>query len=211
MSNNNSIPPSSHVISPPPELKSIPKTPTVPQQSQQSYNFPPEDEDTNMSLTGAVVNTEKIIIDKPTQHAAATSTTTKTFKTLRLGSKSYRILQMIGKGGSSKVYRVLSQHDNQIYALKKVNLKNLDEATLNGYINEIDLLEKFKNQNSPYIIKLIDQEIHREQGSIALLMECGESDLCKMLQEKRTCFPDCGLQLYPLLFCPNGTGSTSGP
>jgi serine/threonine-protein kinase TTK/MPS1 len=176
------------------EMKSIAKASPLPQKSQNLTNYPNEDEETNMSLTGAVINTEKILIEKhPIAATNSTTSTTKTFKTLRLGSKSYRILQMIGKGGSSKVYRVLSQHDNQIYALKKVSLKNLDEITLNGYINEIDLLEKFKNQNSPFIIKLIDHEIHREQGSISLLMECGESDLCRMLQEKK---PSSGIVDY---------------
>lgn len=102
---------------------------------------------------------------------------------VRVNGKIYRVLQLIGRGGSSKVFRVING-DGQIYALKKVNLKNLDDSTVHGYANEIQLLRKFAN--NPHIIQLIDSEMNRESGYLYLLMEYGEVDLGRMLKTHNT-------------------------
>lgn len=78
------------------------------------------------------------------------------------------------------MFKVLAA-DNTILALKKVGLRNLDESTLNGYLNEIDLLRSFKD--SPHIIKLVDCEINREHGNLYMLMEFGEADLGRLLRD----------------------------
>lgn len=100
---------------------------------------------------------------------------------VRVNGKIYRVLQLIGRGGSSKVFRVIDA-EGQIFALKKVNLKNLDEVTLNSYINEISLLKSFAN--NPHIIQLIDSEMNKEQACLYILMEYGEVDLGKMLKNR---------------------------
>jgi hypothetical protein len=100
---------------------------------------------------------------------------------VRVNGKIYRVLQLIGRGGSSKVFRVIDA-EGQIFALKKVNLKNLDEVTLNSYTNEISLLKSFAN--NPHIIQLIDSEMNKEQACLYILMEYGEVDLGKMLKNR---------------------------
>lgn len=100
---------------------------------------------------------------------------------VRVNGKIYRVLQLIGRGGSSKVFRVIDA-EGQIFALKKVNLKNLDEVTLNSYTNEISLLKSFAN--NPHIIQLIDWEMNKEQACLYILMEYGEVDLGKMLKNR---------------------------
>lgn len=100
---------------------------------------------------------------------------------VRVNGKIYRVLQLIGRGGSSKVFRVIDA-EGQIYALKKVNLKNLDEVTLASYTNEISLLKSFAN--NPHIIQLIDSEMNKEQACLYILMEYGEVDLGKMLKNR---------------------------
>ncbi len=102
-------------------------------------------------------------------------------RAVKINGKTYRVLHLIGKGGSSKVFKVLAP-DNQVMALKKVSLKNLDEATLNGYVNEIELLKKLGNAEN--IIRLIDAEFNKEHSNLYILMEYGEVDLCQLLRER---------------------------
>ena len=111
------------------------------------------------------------------------SGTTSTIRSrqVKVNGKVYRVLQIIGRGGSSKVFRVIDG-EGQIYALKKVNLKNLDEITQASYTNEISLLKSFAK--NPHIIQLIDSEMNKEQACLYILMEYGEVDLGKMLKNK---------------------------
>jgi serine/threonine-protein kinase TTK/MPS1 len=92
---------------------------------------------------------------------------------------------MIGKGGSSRVYRVLN-HANEVYAIKRVTLESIDTETLSGYMNEIALLRRLDGNNR--IIRLIDSEVKPgpggSKGHLLLVMECGEIDFARLLQEQ---------------------------
>jgi serine/threonine-protein kinase TTK/MPS1 len=92
---------------------------------------------------------------------------------------------LIGKGGSSRVFRVLSPA-NELYAIKRVTLDKTDSETMNGYMNEIALLKRLDGNNR--IIQLIDSEVKPgpggSKGHLLLVMECGEVDLARLLQEQ---------------------------
>ncbi|TFK40564.1 kinase-like domain-containing protein [Crucibulum laeve] len=92
---------------------------------------------------------------------------------------------MIGKGGSSRVFRVLN-HANELYAIKRVSLDKTDAETMNGYMNEISLLKRLEGNSR--IIRLIDSELRAgpggSKGHLLLVMECGEIDLARLLQEQ---------------------------
>jgi len=90
-------------------------------------------------------------------------------------------LEQIGRGGTSKVYKVLSQ-EGKILALKKIDINGSDKTAFQGYINEINLLNHLRNNSR--IIQLVDSEINRETNSIYMVMECGEIDLAKLLQKE---------------------------
>ncbi|XP_078617697.1 dual specificity protein kinase TTK-like isoform X2 [Branchiostoma floridae x Branchiostoma japonicum] len=94
--------------------------------------------------------------------------------------KPFRILSIIGKGGSSKVYQVYDEK-GKVYALKLVNLEEADETTVQGYINEITHLSNL--QHSPRVIKLYDFEVTEER--IVLVMEKGSVDLATFLRNKK--------------------------
>ena len=102
--------------------------------------------------------------------------------TVTVGGNRYIKLDVIGRGGSSKVYRVLGPHMD-IYALKRVNLQTTEESksTIQGYKNEIELLRKLR-QNA-MVIQLIDAEIREEHRMIDIVLEFGETDLAKMLKQ----------------------------
>ena len=127
--------------------------------------------------TGDIVT---VVNDKPTTSTATGNSVLKS-RQVRVNGKIYRVLQLIGRGGSSKVFRVIDG-EGQIFALKRVNLKNLDEVTLSSYTNEISLLKSFSN--NPHIIQLIDSEMNKEQACLYILMEYGEVDLGKMLKNR---------------------------
>ncbi|KAM9851684.1 dual specificity protein kinase Ttk [Aulostomus maculatus] len=106
-------------------------------------------------------------------------------KSLTIKGKTYLILKMIGRGGSSKVYQVLD-HKNQLYAVKYVDLEEADAQTIESYKNEIDHLNHLQ-QYSDQIIKLYDYEI--TSSYIYMLMECGHLDLNTWLRNKKTVNP----------------------
>lgn len=89
--------------------------------------------------------------------------------------KEVEVLKQIGKGGSSKVYKVLL--GTEIYALKKVELVG-DEKMLDSYMNEINLLYKFKG--APEIVSIIDHEMGTDY--LCILLEYGETDLAKIIR-----------------------------
>ncbi|ETV90463.1 TTK protein kinase, variant [Aphanomyces invadans] len=89
-------------------------------------------------------------------------------------------LKQIGSGGTSKVFRVLGP-DMQTYALKRIKLKKMDAASMTSYQNEISLLKSL--QGSPYIIKLLANEMDYNQKVLYVVMEIGEIDLMNKLKE----------------------------
>ena len=99
----------------------------------------------------------------------------RTNRELQVNRKVYARLDLIGKGGSSRVYKVLS-HSNQMFAVKRVSLDRTDEATMNGYMNEISLLKRLEGNHR--IIRLIDSEVKAgpdgSKGHLTLVMELGE-------------------------------------
>ncbi|TIC21363.1 kinase-like protein [Wallemia mellicola] len=92
----------------------------------------------------------------------------------------YMRLDELGKGGSSKVYRVLSSQ-NELHAIKRVRLDKCDPETVTGYLNEISLLQRLRGNDR--IIKLWDWE--RTGGKLVMRMECGEIDFARLLYEQQ--------------------------
>jgi len=102
---------------------------------------------------------------------------------LRVNSIPFAKLGVIGKGGSCKVYRVLSK-ECQVLAIKKVKLNGMEQSTIDSYANEIALLKKLRG--NPAIIQMFDSEVDRSRNAIFLVMEVGEVDLNHVLQQQAT-------------------------
>lgn len=93
----------------------------------------------------------------------------------------YIVMGMIGKGGSSRVFRVLGP-SRTIMALKRVQVRRSCpnfKSTFDSYANEIDLLQRLRG--APNIVYCYDAEIREDLGTIYLLMEYGDIDLAKWL------------------------------
>lgn len=58
-------------------------------------------------------------------------------------------------------------------------LRGVDQSTIAGYVNEIQLLNKL--DKCERIIQLYDSEINLAEGYLHMVMECGEIDLAHVL------------------------------
>lgn len=96
----------------------------------------------------------------------------------------YTRMDCIGRGGSSKVYRVMAE-DFSLLALKRVTLEDQDELAIRGYKGEIELLRKL--QGVDRVIGLRDYEVNEEKKILSVLMEAGEADLANMFKERISC------------------------
>ncbi|KAH7124054.1 kinase-like domain-containing protein [Dendryphion nanum] len=121
-----------------------------------------------------------------TATAAAGAATTKTRErkkrsVLSVNGKHYSQMDRIGRGGSSAVYRVMAENYKQL-ALKRVRLEGQDEAAVQGYKGEIDLLRKLSNVER--VVQLYDWEVDNNRQILSVLMELGESDLAHIIRMK---------------------------
>lgn len=98
-----------------------------------------------------------------------------------MNGKPYARLNLLGKGGSSRVFRALTAN-NEILAIKRVALDQADPETIAGYMNEIRLLQRLDGHKR--IIRLYDSEVIQHPKSyLNMVLECGELDLAKLLTE----------------------------
>ncbi|KAK3816439.1 MAG: Pkinase-domain-containing protein, partial [Benniella sp.] len=99
-----------------------------------------------------------------------------------VNNRPYTKLTQVGKGGSARVFKVLASN-SRIFALKRVSFEKADQATIDGYVNEVKLLQRLAGNTR--IIRLWDAEINSSRGHLILLMEYGEIDLAHMLFNQR--------------------------
>ncbi|CDF77421.1 Serine/threonine protein kinase [Chondrus crispus] len=104
---------------------------------------------------------------------------------ITVNRRQYVILSEAGRGGSSKVFKVLNQ-DMEVLAIKRVKVPASSHfrTTLGSYANEIALLKQLRG--SPSIIQLLDAEVQYECGTIKMVMEYGDTDLAKILLRKKS-------------------------
>ncbi|KAL8705805.1 MAG: hypothetical protein Q9201_001092 [Fulgogasparrea decipioides] len=113
-----------------------------------------------------------------TAGAASAAQSRKKRNYISVNSKLFTRMDCIGRGGSSKVYRVMAENF-KVFALKRVTLEDQDEAAVRGFKGEIDLLKRLENVER--VIRLFDYEINEEKQTLSVLMEMGESDLNRVL------------------------------
>ncbi|KAH8921335.1 kinase-like protein [Atractiella rhizophila] len=102
-----------------------------------------------------------------------------------INGKQYWRIGLIGKGGTSRVFRVLDNlggTNAAMYAMKRVELHRSDTESYESFLNEIKLLERLKG--NARVIKLVDSQIDHNKNQLFLLMELGETDLNGLLIEQ---------------------------
>ena len=109
---------------------------------------------------------------------AASASQKKKRNYISVNGKLFTRMDCIGRGGSSKVYRVMAEN-YKVFALKRVTLEDQDELAVRGYKGEIELLRKLENVDR--VVRLFDWEINEDRHTLSVLMEMGESDLNRVL------------------------------
>ncbi len=108
------------------------------------------------------------ILDAATSTAGAAITSQAAGKKnrLKINGKPFTKLDCIGRGGSSRVYRVMAEN-SQFFALKRVSLDDADETALAGFKGEIDLLKKLEGVER--VIRLWDFELNEAKGTLSVV------------------------------------------
>ena len=97
--------------------------------------------------------------------------------------KNFKIIKKLGEGAFSKVYKVQRIMDNQIYALKKVQITNLSEKQKCNSLNEIRVLASINNK---YIVKYKEAFLDEKDSTLCLVMEFADNgDLSKLIEEQK--------------------------
>ena len=97
--------------------------------------------------------------------------------------ENFEILEKLGKGAFSVVYKVRRNIDNQIYALKKVQITNLSEKQKTNSLNEIRVLASIK---SKYIVNYKEAFLDTKDSTLCLVMEYADrGDLSKRIEEEK--------------------------
>jgi NIMA (never in mitosis gene a)-related kinase len=105
--------------------------------------------------------------------------------------KNFEIINKLGNGAYSEVFKVRRKADSKIYALKKVKLKNLKEKEKQNSLNEIRILASIK---SPFVIGYKEAFFTEEDKTLNLVMEYADSgDLyqkIKLFKKKKLFFEE---------------------
>ena len=73
--------------------------------------------------------------------------------------KNFKVLENIGSGSFSKVFKVQKDEDKQFYALKRIKILKLKEKDRENTLNEIRLLASLSDENIvPYKEAFIDDK-----------------------------------------------------
>jgi len=82
--------------------------------------------------------------------------------------ENFEIIEKLGDGAYSVVYKVKRKQDDKIYALKKVKLKDLSDKEKQNALNEVRILASVK---SNFVISYKEAFIDDEDTNLCLVME----------------------------------------
>lgn len=93
--------------------------------------------------------------------------------------KKYCKLALLGRGGFSRVYKVVDTASCAICALKHCVVRQRDSQFVKSVVEEVELLKRLRGKRR--IVQLIDHQYFKQAGVIYILEELGEIDLAGLL------------------------------
>ena len=97
--------------------------------------------------------------------------------------ENFEIIEKIGEGSYSTVYKVKRKIDNQIYALKKVKLSKLKEKEKNNSLTEVRILASVQ---SKYVISYKEAFFDEKDSTLGIVMDYADNgDLYQKIKEKK--------------------------
>jgi NIMA (never in mitosis gene a)-related kinase len=89
-------------------------------------------------------------------------------KTYKMSINDFEFLGELGKGSFGLVYKVRRKQDNNIYALKKVEISKLNQKEKENSLNEIRILASV---TSPHVISFKESFYDSKENTLCLVME----------------------------------------
>ena len=111
--------------------------------------------------------------------SSSISTSQRTYHYIMVAN--FSIIRRLGKGGFSEVNLIQCQHTKQKYAMKKVDLSDLDNETVKQLIEEASLLEKI--EDTSFIIQLFSYKV-TQNFALLFLEPCLCGDLWSLMQTR---------------------------
>lgn len=102
----------------------------------------------------------------------------------------FQILEKLGNGSFSNVFRVIRNSDSLVYALKKVKFSTLSQKEKESALNEVRILASFTHPN---LIAYKEAFIDESTSTLCIVMELADEDLQKKIsfhKSSGTFFPE---------------------
>ena len=97
--------------------------------------------------------------------------------------ENFEIISKLGEGAYSTVFKVKRKIDNQIYALKKVKLSNLNDKEKTNSLTEVRILASVK---SKYVISYKEAFFDEKDSTLGIVMEFADNgDLYQKIVEHK--------------------------
>lgn len=95
--------------------------------------------------------------------------------------RDFEIIKQIGKGSFGTVFKVRRKSDNTIYAMKSINISQMDKKTLTNTLNELRILCSLDHPN---VVAYKDAFIEKDGRELCVIMEfVGGGDLSVKVTE----------------------------
>ena len=91
----------------------------------------------------------------------------------------YRVIENIGEGTYSSVFKAIDQRNDRVVALKRVKIRKAEEGLPKEFVREVESLQRLLHEN---IIKV--EEVFVGKTNINIVYPFCECDLDNLLNEK---------------------------
>ncbi|KAL3180517.1 hypothetical protein MRX96_009064 [Rhipicephalus microplus] len=106
----------------------------------------------------------------------------KRYFDIEINGKMYQMVNLIGRGGSSKVFMMLNPR-RELCAVKLVSLADLPSDVMEAYKREVTILKELRSCDR--VVHLLDSELNVKDKVLALVMEKGDEDLASVLMNRK--------------------------
>ena len=80
----------------------------------------------------------------------------------------FQVVNIIGEGSYSKVFKVIRKLDGHIYAMKKVEMRQLKQKEKENALNEVRLIASFDDEN---IVSFKEVFLDESLQTLCIIME----------------------------------------
>ena len=101
--------------------------------------------------------------------------------------KDFRIERLLGKGSFGDVYRAVRRDDNETYALKRVDITQMDGKEISDALNEIRFLASVRHEN---VLGFLHSFLTPDGNELCIVTEfCPGGDLEQFIEKTKPVSP----------------------